>query len=90
MTKKHKGFYMDVDGEPAHFLADPDMTPETKAALEAVVRAVRKRMDADEGDGLRVCEVCKQYECVAPATKCWRCKEQDVIDAEPWLDEPNG
>lgn len=34
----------------------------------------------EDGDNIRVCEFCHQYECVAPATKCWRCLEQEMID----------
>lgn len=34
----------------------------------------------DNWDNLCLCETCKQYECVAPATKCWRCREQEIID----------
>lgn len=41
----------------------------------------------NDGDNLRLCQVCGQYECVAPATKCWRCREQDAIDREDWLDD---
>lgn len=80
---KHKSFYMDVDNEPAHFLADPNMTPETKAALEAIVRATRKMMDdkyADEGDGLNLCEVCHDRYTQAPSTKCGSCRMQELID----------
>ncbi len=44
----------------------------------------------DSLDDLRLCGVCGAYECIAPATVCWRCREQEMIDAEPWLDElPN-
>lgn len=37
---------------------------------------------------IRLCEVCRDYECVVPETVCWRCRQQEMIDAEPWLDEP--
>lgn len=83
MSKKHKGFYMDVDGDPVHFLADPNMTPETKAALEALVRAAKKHMDdkpLTDWDNIRVCVVCHDRECVAPATKCGSCLMQEMID----------
>lgn len=80
MKRKHKGFYMDVDGEPVHMLADPNMTPETQAALEAMVRAVRKRMDADEGDNLNLCEVCHDRYTQSPSTKCSSCRMQEMID----------
>ena len=43
---KHVGFWMDVDGEPVHMLADPDMSEETAKALENLVRCVREKMDA--------------------------------------------
>lgn len=82
MARKHKGFWMNVDGEPVHMLADPNMTPETQAALEAMVRVVRERMDAATYDGLRVCEVCGDRECIAPATKCTQCRIQELIDNE--------
>lgn len=37
--------------------------------------------ELDDGwDGLRLCSVCRQYECQSPATKCWRCREQEMID----------
>lgn len=41
----------------------------------------------NDGDGLHLCEVCGDYECQWPATKCWRCREQEAIDREDWLDE---
>lgn len=41
----HEGFYMDVDGEPVHMLADPNMSPETAEALAKLVRHVRKLLD---------------------------------------------
>ncbi len=41
---------------------------------------VAKRLIDEEGDGLRLCSVCGQYECQSPATKCWRCREQEMID----------
>lgn len=74
---------MDVDGDPVHFLADPNMTPETKAALEALVRAAKKHMDdkpLTDWDNIRVCVVCHDRECVAPATKCGSCLMQEMID----------
>ncbi len=43
---KHRGFFLSIDNEPAHFLADPNMSPETQHALEELVRAVRKQIDA--------------------------------------------
>lgn len=74
---------MDVDGEPVHMLADPNMTPETKAALEALVRAVRNQVAVnDEGDGLNLCEVCHDRYTQAPSTKCGSCKMQEIIDEE--------
>ena len=63
--------------------ADPNMTPETKAALEALVRAAKKHMDDKplaDWDNIRVCVVCHDRECVAPATKCGSCLMQEMID----------
>lgn len=34
----------------------------------------------DDWDNLRVCEVCRDRECVAPATKCDSCLTQEMID----------
>jgi len=51
MSGKHEGFWMDVDGEPAHFLADPDMMPETQEALMELVRAARRYMDEQDRAG---------------------------------------
>lgn len=42
---KHNSFYFNVDGEWVHMQADPNMTPETEAALVELVRAVRKHID---------------------------------------------
>lgn len=41
----HTGQWLDVDGEPVHLLADPDIDPRTTEALRELVRAVRKQMD---------------------------------------------
>lgn len=72
---------MDVDGIPTHFLADPNMTPETKAALEGLVRAVRNQVAVnDEGDGLNLCEVCHDRYTQAPSTKCGSCRMQELMD----------
>lgn len=38
----HTGFWIDVDGEGAHVLGDPNMSEETAKALAEVIRAVRK------------------------------------------------
>ena len=78
--KKHNSFYFDVDGEYVHMQADPNMTPETEEALKNMVRAVRARMDSDEGDGLNICEVCHDRYTQAPSTKCGPCRMQELID----------
>lgn len=41
----------------------------------------------NDGDGLHLCSVCGDSYCQWPATVCWRCREQEMIDAEDWLDE---
>lgn len=41
-NRKHVGQWMNVDGEPVHVLADPNMSEETQHALEELVRAARK------------------------------------------------
>lgn len=43
----HVGQWLDVDGEPVHMLAAPDMSAEARAALQELVRRVR-RMLKDE------------------------------------------
>lgn len=82
----HKDVWIEVDGHQQRVLGDPNMSGETKKALAKMIKAAteaveRGDFDNDEGDKLRVCKVCKQYECVAPATKCWRCREQEMIDS---------
>jgi hypothetical protein len=79
---KHVGMWLDVDGEPVHMLADPNMSEETKNALAELVRLVREMPHAplDDWDNLRVCVRCGQYETTAPDSVCWRCKQQEIID----------
>jgi len=43
----HVGMWLDVDGEPVHVLADPNMSEETAAAIAKIVRAVREMPLAD-------------------------------------------
>lgn len=38
----HRTMYLDVDGEPVRVLADPNMSDETRAAIEKLVRAARR------------------------------------------------
>lgn len=83
MKPKHEGFWVDIDGEPVHFLADPNMSEETANALAELVRAARKAIDAGtlrDTDNLRICIRCGQYETTAPHGFCWRCKQQEIID----------
>jgi len=75
MPKRHKGFYMDVDGEPVHMLADPNMTPETQAALEALVRAARKMVEAMP---VYQCAECGQLRASAEDGVCTQCKIDDL------------
>jgi hypothetical protein len=42
----HVGQWIDVDGEPVHVLADPNMSEETRRAIESLVRAARKHLDS--------------------------------------------
>lgn len=59
---KHVGFWTQVDGEPVHMLADPDMSPETAEALAHVIRAARKMVEEDEQDltGKVLCTRCNK------------------------------
>lgn len=81
MSDNHKGIWVDVDGKPVHMSIDPNMSPETMKALIELVRLASNN-SIEDWDNLRVCSVCHQYECVAPETKCWRCLEQEMIDAQ--------
>lgn len=50
----HVGQWLDVDGEAYHFLAAPDMSDDTKAALGEIVRATKRKISEsteDAGDG---------------------------------------
>lgn len=51
---KHQGFWTSVDGEPVHILGDPNMSEETLAALQAVVRAVVQRMDPTKNSRAKI------------------------------------
>lgn len=48
--QRHVGQWMDVDGEPVHVLADPNMSDETRDALTELVRAARKMVDERKPD----------------------------------------
>lgn len=48
--KGHEGFWMDVDGEPVHMLADPNMSEETAEALSEVVRAARRMLEEEQAN----------------------------------------
>ncbi len=53
--RKHVGQWLDVDGEPVHILAAPDMSEETAEALRELVRAARRAIEEGtlrpEGEG---------------------------------------
>lgn len=83
----HKDVWIEVDGHQQRVLGDPNMSEETKQALAGLIKAAteaveRGDFDSDEGDGLHLCEVCHDYECQWPATKCWRCRQQEMIDKD--------
>ncbi len=84
----HKDVWIEVDGHQQRVLGDPNMSEETKLALAHMIKAATEAVERgdfdhdDEGNGLRVCEVCGDYECVAPATKCHRCLTQEMIDKD--------
>ena len=68
---KHNSFYFNVDGEWVHMQADPNMTPETEAALVELVRAVRK-MAADKP--VYACSVCGELRSSAADGVCTQCR----------------
>lgn len=70
---KTQGFYMNVDGEPVHMLADSDMTEKELDLLENIVRAARKRMDAQTSKTY-LCLQCKQNQTAAADGICTQCK----------------
>lgn len=41
----HQGFDIRVDGQPAHVLGDPNMSPETQAALSELIRCVYRALE---------------------------------------------
>jgi len=45
----HVGQWIDVDGEPVHVLADPNMSDETRRALQELVRAAKKMIRQRRG-----------------------------------------
>jgi hypothetical protein len=73
MTRKpkHNSFYMDIDGEPVHMQANPNMSPETEAALVALVRAARKMLDAIP---LYTCSKCGEERARAAGGVCTQCR----------------
>lgn len=71
MKTKHKGFYMSIDGEPVHFLADPNMSPEAQTALEALVRATRKMLEAMP---LYTCAECGEVSAKHEGGVCTNCR----------------
>lgn len=68
---KHRSFYMNVDGEPIHTLANPNMSPETQHALEELVRAARK-MAADMP--VYQCAACGAMRTSVAGGICTQCK----------------
>lgn len=78
MKRKHKEFWVDVDGKPVHMLADLNMTNEQMEALKQMIRHVQNM--PLENEVLRTCIRCGQYETTAPHGVCWRCKQQEIID----------
>jgi hypothetical protein len=41
----HRGFSIDVDGQPVHVLGDPNMPEQTREALREVARLARKSIE---------------------------------------------
>jgi len=56
----HVGMWLDVDGEPIHVLADPNMSEETANALREITRAVR-RMDAEQSKPADLDEIEREH-----------------------------
>jgi len=44
----HKGFWIDVDGQPIHILGDPEMSKELVEALANMARELRRGVEAPE------------------------------------------
>lgn len=49
-NRRHVGQWINVDGEPVHVLADPNMSEETREALVALARAARKMVENRKPD----------------------------------------
>lgn len=62
---------MDVDGEPVHMLADPNMPPEAQTALGALVRAARKMVEAMP---VYKCAECGEMRASAEDGTCTKCQ----------------
>lgn len=73
------GLYV-VEQSIANSTLRTNFTDRVSAFLFAFRLCFEDRNYVEGWDNLRLCEICKQYECVAPATKCWRCREQEIID----------
>lgn len=44
---RHVGFWVEVDGQPAHVLGDPNMDDKTAAALAELIRCAIRAVDND-------------------------------------------
>lgn len=78
---KHQGFWMNVDGEMVHMLADPEMSAETAEALGMLVKHVRKLMDEghfDDPDKMVVCPNCQQHKMKPGQDKCGACRLKEI------------
>lgn len=64
----HIGQYLDVDGEPVHLLADPNMSKESAEAISDLVRAARKYLDRKT---ITVRELCENHEAQMPEVDGW-------------------
>lgn len=48
--KRHTGFWVNVDDQPAHILGDPEMSEEEMKFLEKMIRAVHRMLDKKEAE----------------------------------------
>lgn len=48
--RKHVGQWLNVDGEPVHVLADPNMSDATRHAIEELARAARRYVENRKPD----------------------------------------
>ena len=78
------GFWMDVDGEPVHMLADPNMSDETAEALVELVRATRKMLDDKSltllQDGTPMCLRCGKHPTKKADGICGSCRLKEIQD----------